>query len=221
VPVVPDTRPSVTRERVLRTAVAIADQQGLEALSMRALGTALGVQAMSLYNHVANKDEILDGIVDVVVAEIEIPSADEPWRTAMEKRATSAHAVLMRHPWACGLLMSRVNVGPGMLRYIDATIACLRAAGFSLATADHAWNALDSYIYGFTLHKLQFPFEPRQYAAIAASYLPSLSRDRYPAMHALTEAVANRQHDGLHELGFGLTLLLDGLERMRGAASGR
>ena len=142
-------RTPLTREAVLRAAVSIADAQGLDALSMRALGAALGVQAMSLYKHVANKDAILDAIVDVVVGEIELPSRADPWKLGMRRRALSAHAVLLRHPWACGLMMSRMNVGPAMLRYVDTTLGCLQAGGFSLPLADHAWNAMDSFIYGF------------------------------------------------------------------------
>ncbi len=203
----------------MRTAVAMADTQGVAALTMRALGDALGVQAMSIYRHVANKDALLDGMVDAVVAEIDVPAASAPWRAAMRDRAFSAHAVLMRHPWACSLLMSRVNVGPAMLRYVDATITSLRGAGFSLAHVDHAWNALDSYIYGFTLQKLNFPFEADQYATIAAGYLPRVSAEQYPGFHALTAHVASGAHDGLHDLAFGLDLLLDGLERLRDADS--
>lgn len=214
----PVPRQTLTRERVLRAAVKMADEQGLDALSMRTLGAALGVHAMSLYNHVSDKDAILDGIVDLVVAEIQVPSTAVPWRAAMSARAFSAHAVLLRHPWACGLLMSRVNVGPAMLRYVDATLDCLRGAGFSLPLADHAWNTLDSYIYGFTLHKLNFPFEAGEYAAVAAAYLPNLSAQQFPAMRALTELVATGGHDGLHDLAFGLDLLLDGLERVLAAS---
>lgn len=213
-----EPRVPLTRERVLHAAVTLADEQGLAALTMRALGDALGVKAMSLYNHVTDKDDILDGIVDLVVAEIEVPSAVGPWRQAMRDRAWSAHAVLMRHPWACAQLMSRVNVGPAMLRYVDATIGCLTRAGFSLPTADHAWNALDSYTYGFTLQKLNFPFKADEYSKVAAGYLPSLSVERFPSMHALTTLVAGGGHDGLHELSFGLDLLLDGLERVLGQA---
>lgn len=208
-----DSRPTLTRERVLRAAVTMADEQGLASLTMRALGGVLGVQAMSLYNHVADKDAILDGIVELVVAEIQVPSVEDPWRVAMRKRALSAHEVLLRHPWACGLLMSRANVGPAMLRYVDATLGCLHRAGFSLPMADHAWNALDSYIYGFTLQKLNFPFKADEYAKMAAAYLPGLSPTQYPAMHALTVLVATGRHDGLHDLEFGLELILDGLER--------
>ena len=207
-------RTPLTREAVLRAAVSIADAQGLDALSMRALGAALGVQAMSLYKHVANKDAILDAIVDVVVGEIELPSRADPWKLAMRRRALSAHAVLLRHPWACGLMMSRMNVGPAMLRYVDATLGCLQAGGFSLPLADHAWNAMDSFIYGFTLHKLNFPIQEGAYAAMAAAYLPSLPAAQFPAMHALTVMVASGEHDGLHDLAFGLDLLLDGLQAL-------
>lgn len=217
----PETRQPVTRERVLRAGIALADAQGLASLTMRALGEALGVQAMSLYNHVNDKEDILDGMVDLVVAEIDVPSRSMPWRDAMRRRALSAHAVLLRHPWACGLLMSRVNVGPWMLRYVDATIGCLHGAGFPLPLADHAWNALDSYVYGFTLQELNFPFEAQEYAKVAAGYLPHLSAEQYPAMHALTALVAAGRHDGLHDLEFGLGLLLDGLERqLQGVTAG-
>ena len=137
----------------------------------------------------------------------------------MRERAVSAHAVLLRHPWACGLLMSRANVGQAMLRYVDATIGCLHRAGFPLPTVDHAWNALDSFIYGFTLQKLNFPFEADQYSKIAASYLPTLADGRHPSLRLLTEHVATGRHDGLHDLEFGLELLLDGLERVLAAES--
>ncbi len=207
-------RAPLTRHRVLQAAVTLADEQGIAALSMRSLGASLGVQAMSLYNHVANKDAILDGIVDHVVGEIGVPSQAGPWRGAMQQRAFSAHDVLMRHTWACPLLMARVNVGPNMLRYVDATIGCLSAAGFSLPLADHAWNAMDSYIYGFTLHKLNFPFKADEYAHVAAGYLPHLSKRDYPAMHAMTTLVAAGGHDGIHTLSFGLDMILDGLERL-------
>jgi AcrR family transcriptional regulator len=211
----PEARLPLNRERVLRAAMGLADSQGLAALSMRSLATLLDVQAMSLYNHVSNKEDILDGMVELVVSEIEVPSPDHPWQVAMRARAHSAHAVLLRHPWACALLMSRVNIGPFMLRYIDATLGCLWKAGFTLPQADHAWNALDSYIYGFTLQKLNFPLKAEEYSVMAASFLPALPADRYPSMRALTELVAARQHNGLHELDFGLELILAGLERGR------
>ncbi len=135
---------------------------------------------MSLYKHVANKDAILDGIVDLVVGEIVLPSRGEGWKTAMRKRGISTHETLMRHPWACPLLISRVNLGPSMMRYVDSTIGVLRQAGFSVELADHAWNAMDSHIYGFTMQRLHFPFQPEQYAQAAEKYLPTLPRASSP-----------------------------------------
>src|SRR4028119_1439853 len=129
---------SLSRERVLRAAVCLADEGGIESLSMRKLAQDLGVKAMSLYNHVANKDDLLDGIVDIVVSEIEVPNLGVDWKTAMRGRAMSAHEVLLRHPWSTMPLVSRVNVGPAMLRYVDATRGCLRGAGFARGMA---WGA--------------------------------------------------------------------------------
>lgn len=206
-------RQPLTRERVLDAALGYADEHGIENLSMRKLGELLGVEAMSLYKHVANKDEILDGLVDRVAGEIELPSAEGKWKDAMRRRAISAHQVLLRHPWATMLIVSRASVGPCMLRYVDATLGCLRRAGFSFAAADHAWNAIDSYVYGFTLQRLNFPFQPEEYAAAAASYLPHIPEEQFPYMYGLSKQVADGQHDGVNELEFGLDLLLDGLER--------
>ena len=124
-------RVSLSRERVLKSAIKFADQHGIESLSMRKLGQLLGVEAMSLYNHVPNKDGILDGIVDIVAGEIDVPAIGGDWKKAMRRRAISAHGVLMRHPWATQLIVSRANVGPSMLRYVEATIGCLIKAGFS------------------------------------------------------------------------------------------
>lgn len=207
-------REPLSRDRVLRAAVELADAHGLDALSMRRLGEELGVEAMSLYNHVRNKDEILDGIVDLVAGEIALPDARDGWKEAMRRRAISAHEVLMRHPWATMLLLSRVNVGPAMLRYIDATIGCLRAAGFSYVTADYAWNAIDSHVYGFTLQKHNFPFKPEEFASMAKTFLPQIPADRFPHLRGMTEEIIAGRHDGVNDLEFGLDLLLDGLERL-------
>lgn len=206
-------RTPLSRERVLSAAVALADEIGIESLSMRRLGEELGVEAMSLYKHAANKDDILDGIVDLVAGEIELPTIGGDWKAAMRRRATSAHEVLLRHPWATMLIVSRANVGPSMLRYVDATLGCLREAGFSYAMADHAWNAIDSHVYGFTLQKLNFPFQPEEYAQMAKAFLPQLPPDRYPYMYALSQQVIEGRHNGLHDFHFGLELILDGLER--------
>ncbi|NJM48728.1 MAG: TetR family transcriptional regulator, partial [Alkalinema sp. RU_4_3] len=144
---------ALSRMRILRSAVELADREGLEGLSMRKVAEGLGVQAMSLYNYVTNKDDLIDGMVELVVVEMTVPDREKPWKGEMRRRAIVARQVLLRHPWALIPLMSRVNVGPMVLRYIDATLGCLQAGGFSLYVADHAWNAMDSYIYGFTLQE--------------------------------------------------------------------
>src|SRR4028119_775959 len=206
---------SLSRERVLRAAVCLADEGGIESLSMRKLAQDLGVKAMSLYNHVANKDDLLDGIVDIVVSEIEVPNLGVDWKTAMRGRAMSAHEVLLRHPWSTMPLVSRVNVGPAMLRYVDATLGCLREAGFSLEMADRAWNAIDSHIYGFTLQELNFPFETEEYSEAAKNGLSLIPADKYPYLNRLTHDVIEGRYDGIHDFEFGLELILNGLDRFR------
>ena len=213
----PKPRAPLTRERVLAAGVRLADKGGLESLSMRKLAQALRVEAMSLYNHVTSRDDLLDGMVDLVVAEIDLPQVNAPWKGEMRRRALSARDMLRRHPWAPALLMSRINVGPHMLRYIDATLGCLRGAGFTIAQTDYAWNALDSYVYGFTLHEQNFPVEPSAYASAAESFLPMLPADRYPHMRAMTEELIAGRHDGVVPVEFGLELMLDGLERLLAA----
>lgn len=211
----PKKRAPLSKDRVLHTAAALADKIGIVALSMRRLGQELGVEAMSLYKHVANREDILDGIVDLVVREIEVPTIGGDWQAAMRRRATSAYAVLLRHPWVTMLLVSRANVGPAMLRYVDATIGCLREAGFSYALADHAWNAIDNHVYGFTLQQLNFPFQPDEYAAAAAGFLPQLPAGKYPYLRAMSEQVIAGLHSGRHDFEFGLELILAGLEKLR------
>ena len=209
-------RAPLSKERVLQAAIRLADKIGIASLSMRRLGQELGVEAMSLYKHVANKDDVLDGIVDIVASEIELPSIGGDWKKSMRRRASSAHEILLRHPWATMLIVSRANVGPAMLRYVDATIGCLREAGFSYVMADHAWNAIDSHVYGFTLQKLNFPFEPSEYAAVASAFLPMIPAAKYPYLNGMSQQVIDGHHDGLHDFEFGLDLILDGLEALRG-----
>jgi AcrR family transcriptional regulator len=208
-------RPPLTPERILRAAIKLADRQGLEALSMRKLATALKVEAMSLYNHVASKDALLDGMVDQVIGEITLPERGDDWKSAMRARAVSALAVMTAHPWAPMLVVSRINAGPNMLRYIDATLGTLREAGLSWEETDRAWNTMDNYIYGFTLQQRNFPVNPEDYASAAASYLPMLPADVYPYMHELSARVADGTHDGTLDFGFGLEAILYGLERLR------
>lgn len=213
-----DPVPPLSRERVLQTAMRLADAGGIEAVSMRKLAQELGVKAMSLYNHVANKDDIVDGIVDSVVSEIELPDLTIDWKTAMWRRSISAHRVLLRHPWAAMALMSRVNVGPAMLRYVDATLGCLSEAGFSFEMADHAWNAIDSHIYGFTLQALNFPFEAPEYADQAKNFVSNIPPEQYPYLNQLTHQVIEGHYNGLHDFEFGLELILSGLDRLRSTA---
>lgn len=211
-------RAPLSPDRVFGEALRLVDAQGLASLSMRKLAKALRVEAMSLYSHVANKEQILDGLVDLVVGEIELPAIGGDWRVAMRRRALSAHAALMRHPWAAMLLMSRLNIGPAMLRYADATIGCLTAAGFPYALADHAWMTMDAYIYGFTLQKQNFPLDPSQYAAAAKQFMPLLPAGHLLHLRGMSEEVIAGRHDGIHHLDIGLDILLDGFERMREAA---
>jgi AcrR family transcriptional regulator len=206
----------LTRERVLHSAVALADASGSETLSMRKLGEALGVEAMSLYNHVANKEDLLDGMIDVVFAEIDLPAGSPDWRAAMRQRAISARRVLSRHGWAIGLMESRSSPGPATLRHHDAVIGCLRDAGFSIELAAHAFSVLDSYIYGFALQERSLPFPtPKQTADLAQDILASFPADKYPHLAELTARhVLQPGYDYGDEFEFGLDLILDGLERI-------
>ena len=205
-------RQPLTRARIVAEGVALADAEGLRGLSMQRLAARLGVEAMSLYNHVKNKEALLDGMVDHVVAEIEVPRVGGDWRAAMEKRAHDAHAMLLRHRWAPLLIVSRVNVGPAMLRYVDATIGCLIGAGFSYELADRAWNAIDNHIYGFTLQEQNFPFEPEEYVSAARAFLPMIPAAQYPHLHGMSMNLIEGHHDGIQDFAFGLSLILEGLE---------
>lgn len=209
------TRETLCLGRVLDVAMNLADREGLNALTMRRLAARLGVEAMSLYHHVSGKDALLDLLVDRVIGEVDLPQSGDSWKEAMRRRALSAHAVLRAHPWAPLLLLSRLAVGPAMLRYIDATHGCLLQAGFSHATADHARNVLDSHVYGFTLQALHFPIPEGEYAVAAKDFLPQLPSERYPALRQLAEQVIAGDYDGRNTFEFGLELLLEGLERLR------
>jgi AcrR family transcriptional regulator len=224
-PTKPKTEPRVplSRERVLRAAVALADDGGIESLSMRKLGEALGVEAMSLYNHVANKDDLLDGMIDLVFGEIDVPGAGSAWKAAMRERAVSARQAMSRHPWAIGLMESRTSPGPATLRHHNAVIGSLRAAGFSIEMAAHAFSLLDSYIYGFALQEASLPFEtPDETADLAQSILTQFPAEQYPHLTELTvEHVLKPGYDYGNEFDFGLDLVLEGLERARDATSSR
>jgi AcrR family transcriptional regulator len=211
-----ERRVPLSRERVLRGAIAIADAAGIGALTMRSLAQELGVKPMSLYHHVANKEEILDGIIDVVFSEIDLPSADADWRSAMRHRAISARRVLARHPWATPLMESRTNPGPATLRQHDSVIGTLRGAGFSIRMTAHAYSLLDSYVYGFALQEAALPFNsPDAVPDVAETILAQFPSEEYPHLAELaTEHVLQPGYDYGDEFEFGFDLILDGLERL-------
>jgi AcrR family transcriptional regulator len=213
----PTTPPAATgraplnRDRVLQAAVTLADDNGIGTLSMRKLGETLGVEAMSLYNHVARKDDLLDGMVDIVFGEIDLPPEQTPWRHAIRQRANSARDVLRRHQWAIGLMESRSTPGPATLRHHDAVLGCLRAAGFSIELTAHAYSLLDSYVYGFALQEASLPFDTADgVREIADQFTVS----DYPHLAELAaEHVLQPDYDYGDEFAIGLDLILDGLER--------
>jgi AcrR family transcriptional regulator len=206
---------------VLRAAVDLADRGGIGSLSMRKLAQELGVEAMSLYHHVANKDDILDGLVDAVFSEIDVPSGEAGWRDAMRRRAISAREALRRHPWATGLMESRSTPGSTNLRHHDTVLGILRNAGFSIELAGHAYSLLDSYIYGFALEEATLPFQsPDEAAAVTETIMRSMSPGEYPYLTEFAvEYVLKPGYSYGNEFEYGLDLILDGLERARNAAA--
>ncbi|TGL87184.1 TetR/AcrR family transcriptional regulator [Leptospira congkakensis] len=205
-------RQTLSKELVLEAAISFADQYGIDELSMRNLALKLGVEAMSLYNHVKNKDDLLDSMVDFVISKITLPVIGANWKDEMKKRARSVREILILHPWATLLVVSRMNVGNAMLTYFDTTLGCLHTAGFSLQEADHIINTIDSHIYGYILQELNFPIEPDEYAKKAEGFLPLLESSPYPYLTNLTKEVIEGKYDGLHNFEFGLNLILDGLK---------
>jgi AcrR family transcriptional regulator len=217
----PQPRHRLSRDRVLQTAIGRADEGGFEALTMRTLAEELGVAPMALYRHVANKDDLIDAMIDFVFGEIGLPSGGTDWKTAMRQRAISLRDVLSRHRWAIGLMESRRNPGPANLRHHDAVIGKLRAAGFSVGMAAHAYSLLDSYIYGFALTKLNLPFEASDdVGELAHSMLEPFPINEYPNLvEFLGEHVLKPGYDYGDEFEYGLELILDGLETARGRAA--
>ena len=201
------------RERVLGAALVLADSSGIDSLTMRNLGRELGVEAMSVYNHVANKNDILDGIVDLVFSEIELPIEGAEWKPAMRKRAISAHEALLRHPWATSLMQSRTKPGPATLRHHDTVLATLRKAGFTVVMAAHAFSVIDGYVYGFALQQINIPLQtPEQVAEVGEGILRQLA-GTYPHLaEMITEHAMKAGYDYAEEFQFGLDLILDGLE---------
>jgi AcrR family transcriptional regulator len=208
-------RPRLSRERVLRGAMAVADAGGIDALTIRSLAQSLGVKPMSVYYYVANKDEILGNIVDLVFSEIELPTADGDWRAEIRRRAHSARRVLRAHPWAIGLMESRTSPGPATLRHHDAVIATLRGAGFSHELTAHAYALLDSYTYGFALQEVGLPFDGSDTVAdVAEPIMERFSTGEYPHLVEMaTDYYFRPGYDFGDEFEWGLDLILDALTR--------
>jgi AcrR family transcriptional regulator len=208
-------RAGLNRERVLRAAIARADRDGITGLTMRKLGEELGVEAMSLYNHVKSKDDLLDGMTDAVFAEIELPVEGADPMQELRRRALSVRSALSRHPWATPLMQSRTHPGPATLRHHDAVIGALRRAGFSIELTAHAFSVMDGYIYGFALQEASLPFDsPAEAAEVGQLMATQLTAADHPHLAEFTvEHILQPGYDYGEEFEFGLDLILDGLER--------
>jgi AcrR family transcriptional regulator len=210
-----ESRAPLSREQVVRAAVECADEQGLETLSMRELGRRLGVEAMSLYNHVANKADVLDGMADLVVGEIELPAPEADWRESMRRRAVSALKAFRRHPWATTLIDSHVGAGAGRLRYFEAVISTLRRAGFTIELAGRAFSLIDSYIYGFIRQSLNIASTDSDVPTAAEAFLHVVPVNEYPYLTEMAAMqAATPGYDEESDFEFGLSLILDGLQRL-------
>jgi AcrR family transcriptional regulator len=211
------SRERLSRERVLQRAIEQADDGGLAALTMRTLADELEVAPMALYRHIANKDDLVDAMVDVVFSEIGLPASGADWMSAMRQRAIAVRDALLRHRWAIGLMESRRTPGPANLRHHDAVIGRLRAGGFSIEMAAHAYSLLDSYIYGFALTKLNLPFDSSaEVGEVAEAMLQPFPVNEYPNLvEILTEHVMKPGYDYGEEFEYGLDVILEGLEGIR------
>ncbi len=206
------TRAVLSRNRVLQGAVALADEVGMDGFTIRRLAAAIDVKPMTIYHHVPHKEAIVDGMIDLIFAEIDPPPVHIEWKAALRHRARSARAVLARHPWATPLMESRTNPGPATLSDHDAVLGCLRQAGFSIAMTAHAYALLDSYIYGFALHEANLPATGADRSELAEAMSARFPPGEYPYLVELTtEHVLAPGYDFSNEFEFGLTLILDGL----------
>ena len=207
-------RGTLSRERVLRAALVLADEAGLESLTMHAIGRRLGVQAMSLYRHVENKEDLLDGLIDLVVSEVELPMSSADWKAAMRQRATSARRVFARHHWAIGLVESQRRPRAVTLRHHEWVLGVLLEAGFSVTLAAAAYNLLDSYIYGFTLQEASLTYDsPEEHAEVGQATLQQVSPDEYPHLARVAREFIEAGTEYGAGFEFGLDLILDGIER--------
>ena len=206
-------RPALTRDGIIEAAVRVADRGGIGQVSMRNVGKELGVEAMSLYHHLAGKDALLDGLADWVFSQIELPDEQQPWRPAMAGRAASARLALSLHPWALGLIESRRTPGPALLHHHDTVLGSLRRNGFSVALASHAFSVIDAYVYGFVLTELSLPLAPGETVeAFVDEIQEMLPPSLYPHLvEMIADTVVGRQYAYADEFEYGLHLILDGI----------
>ena len=205
----------LTRDRIVRVAVEVADEGGFDLLSMRNLAHELGAAPMSLYRHVANKEDLLDGMVDVVFAEMYAPAIGGKWKAELRQRGVSARESLQRHPWAVGLMEARISPGPASAAHHNATMGCLREAGFPFREAVHAYNLLDAYTYGFALQEQTIPFETPEESGEMAKTTVGERSDEFPYLAEVVVELGRRGYDYTEEFEFGLDFILDGLERFK------
>jgi AcrR family transcriptional regulator len=216
----PEPRLPLSRDRILDSALALVDEHGLESLTMRKLGQELGFEAMSLYNHVANKDDLIDGILDLVLAEGERPSAVGEWDAAVRRSAVSVHDALRRHPWACPLLMLPGRIRPARLQYMDALLGCLRQAGFSAETTFTAYHVLDGHILGFSLWQASHTYSDLDVAEMTERFKNTITPDAYPYLNEHAQQhFTDGPHSEVRAFEFGLDLILDGLRRAHAAGA--
>ena len=212
-------RPPLTRDRILHAALELADQGGIESLTMRKLGETLGFEAMSLYNHVANKDDLLDGLLDLVLAESEPPSPAGDWDAAIRASAISVHEALRRHPWACRLVMSPGHMRPARLRYMESLLSRLREAGFSADATYSAYHVLDGFIFGFSLWETSHTYTAEEMAGFQEKFAQTITADAYPYLHEHGQQHSSEgPHNDVRAFELGLELIVDGLTKIRDAA---
>jgi len=213
-----EPRLPLSRDRILRAALGLVDGGGIDSLTMRKLGQALGFEAMSLYNHVANKDDVIDGILDLVLDESELPTPSGDWDRAVRSSAVSVHAALRRHPWASAVLMAPGRLGPARLRYMDSLLGRLREAGFSAETTYHAYHVLDGHIFGFSLWEASHSYSDADTSEMMAAFERTITADEYPYLREHGEQhFAQGPHHDVSAFEFGLDLILDGLKKINPA----
>ncbi|MGH3103255.1 MAG: TetR/AcrR family transcriptional regulator C-terminal domain-containing protein [Gaiellaceae bacterium] len=214
-----EPRLPLSRDRILHAALELADKGGIESLTMRKLGQALGFEAMSLYHHVADKDDVLDGILDLVLAESEPPSPAGDWDAAIRTSAISVHEALRRHPWSCTLLMSPKHARPARARYMDLLLGRLREAGFSAETTYNAYHVLDGHIFGFSLWETSHTYTPEEASNLAAKFAQTITADAFPHLYEHAQQhFSEGPHHEVRAFEFALDLIVDGLKKIRDTA---